>query len=194
MKLSILIPTLVTRVSFFNSIKTELEKQINQGKFSTDIEIISVLDNREKTIGSKRNILLGMSKGDFLTFIDDDDFVSPDYIEEVMNAIKSNPLADCIVYDSIYSLNGKIRFRCHYSIDYDYSNTKDLLKNNGKEWFGKPAHTMVWRSSLAKKHKFPNKSRREDFEWVAVAYKDIKKEIKIDKVLYYYNAVSKKKY
>ena len=60
--------------------------------------------------------------------------------------------------------------------------------NNGKEWRGKPAHTMIWKSSIAKKHTYSDKQNGEDVDWVKRAYLDIKTQHRIDKVLYYYDA------
>lgn len=193
MLLSILIPTMHSRAIVFDAITAELRRQIKLCKATESVEILSLIDSKERTTGAKRNDLLKMATGDYLVFIDDDDAVSPDYIAEVLNVINNRPDADCIVYDCHYYLDDIFRFNCKYSVEYEYSDTRKLLKNGGSEWRGKPAHTMVWKSSIAKKHSFPDVSKREDFAWVAKAYPDIKTEVQINKPLYYYMASRKKK-
>lgn len=199
-KLSILIPSVDTRVcNFLPNIISSFSKQINDNNRS-DVEILSVLDNRKITIGEKRNHLLNLSHGNFITFIDDDDRVDKDYIKEVMDAIDKNPDADCIVYDSIHDLNGK-KIYCKYGIEYDYTYKrvnfdKSIMadKNRIEKWFGKPAHTMVWNSIIAKSCSFINKNSGEDYDWVSKAYPKIKKQIRIEKVLYYYDTISGRNY
>lgn len=84
MKLSILICTIAERKAQFDSLISELLKQDTQSQ----CEIISICDNKELTIGAKRQKLLDIAKGDFVVYIDDDDKVAPDYIEKICNAIQ----------------------------------------------------------------------------------------------------------
>jgi len=52
-----------------------------------------------------------------------------------------------IVYNTICCVdNGSIKKLCKYGIEFTYGDI-----NGGLEWRGKPAHTMVWKSSIAKK-------------------------------------------
>lgn len=193
MKLSILIPTVPTRVErFFPKITTHIDRQIsNLGR--KDIELLGLLDNRVMTIGEKRNRLLDMARGEFLVFIDDDDRVHDEYVESVISALDNNPNADCVVYDSICYV-GNVEYYCKYGTEYEYTklepwsyeNTRRPRKEN---WFGKPAHTMVYRSTLAKRSRFPSLNAGEDFDWVAKTWPLIKKQVRIDKVLYYYDVV-----
>ena len=62
------------------------------------------LDNREKTIGQKRNELLDASTGKYFCFIDDDDEISPIYIDKIVQAANSG--ADCASLLGQYYLDG----------------------------------------------------------------------------------------
>lgn len=180
-KLSILVPTVPSRIDyFFPRIMKELVKQVGNRK---DIEIIGLFDNKMKSIGAKRQDLLSLARGEYLTFVDDDDRITDDYIASIINAIETNPDIDCIVYNSITCINGGPPILCKYGIEFEYGYILD-----GKEWRGKPAHTMVWKSSIAKKHQFNDMGNGEDVNWVKRAYLDIKTQHRIDKVLYYYDA------
>ena len=144
MNLTILIATVPSRRrSFYPDLLDSIHKQVD-GR--DDVEIIGLYDNRKRVVGEKRNELLKLAQGKFLTFIDDDDRIADDYIESVMNCINENPDADCIVFDCIITIDGDIYNSTYskYSIHYEYN-------HDPVQWRGKPAHTMVYKSSIAKK-------------------------------------------
>ncbi len=178
-KFSILVPTVPSRLTtFYPRLINSLQEQI---KNRDDIEILGFYDNKKRSVGLKRNALLNLAQGEFLTFIDDDDRIAEDYIQSIMDTIYANPTADCIVFDCITTINVTEKTTySKYSKDFAYSEV-------GDQWRGKPAHTMVWRSSIAKRHMFPNINNGEDVNWVVRACKEIKNEVRIDKVLYYYD-------
>jgi glycosyltransferase involved in cell wall biosynthesis len=178
MKLSILVLTTPRRLeTFFPKLIRNLEKQIGN---RNDIEIIGIYDNKKRTVGEKRNNALQMANGEFLTFIDDDDRIADDYVQSIITCIEQNPNADCIVFDCITQINGKYNCLSKYSINYEYG-------QKGDQWRGKPAHTMVWKSAIAKKHSYTGANFGEDIHWVKRACVDIKNEVRIDKVLYFYD-------
>ena len=185
MKLSILVPTVPRRLdNCFTSLIKKLETQISN---KTKIEIIGFYDNKKRTTGEKRNNLLSLAKGEYLVFIDDDDDISDDYIESICDALHKNPNVDCVVFDCITTVNGKKPVHSEYSINYEYRTFKSKPEMPYEdEWRGRPAHTMVWKSTIAKKHIYDDKNYEEDVHWVKRAYKDIKVEVRIPKVLYYY--------
>ena len=180
-KLSILVPTVPSRIDlFYPNIMKELLKQI---KNYNNIELISFFDNKKRTIGKKRQEMLNLAQGEYVVFIDDDDMISEDYIEQIMNNLNENIDTDCVVFDCICKVDGKEGKLCKYGVEFEYGNILD-----GKEWRGKPAHTMVYKSSIALNHKYSDMKHGEDYDWVKRACNDIKNQTRIDKVLYYYNA------
>ena len=92
MKLSIMIPTTPDRRKTFNLIVEELHVQAaeNDYEIGKDFEIISLEDNREISVGKKRQLLLEIAKGDFVVGIDSDDFIAPTYLQDIMSAIKTH--------------------------------------------------------------------------------------------------------
>lgn len=185
MSLSILIPTTVRRVGYFcPNLINYLYSQIVEEGAQNKVEILWLGDNYGMTVGEKRNRLLDMAHNKFLAFIDDDDSVSADYISSILKTIDRNPSADAIVFDCITRDNGKNATLSKYSKRFAYKNTPN--PDGIGKWFGLVAHTMVWRSSLAKKFQFPDESWEEDMDWVKRANKEIHNEVRIDKVLYYY--------
>ncbi len=185
-KLSILIATVPSRVDFFfPRIIKQLQQQVGTRK---DIEIVGLFDNKTRSIGLKRQELMNMARGTYLTFIDDDDRLADDYISSIMKAIEHDAVgSDCIVYNTICTVSGGRPKLCKYGIEFNYG---DIL--DGAEWRGKPAHTMVWRSAIAKQTAFNDMGHGEDINWVWRAYGGIKNQYRIDRVLYYYDAEPKK--
>jgi glycosyltransferase involved in cell wall biosynthesis len=180
-KLSILVATVPSRLTYFYPrIITQL---LEQSKNYSEIEIIGLFDNKKRTVGEKRQDLLNLSKGEYLVFIDDDDRISDDYISSIIETLNQNLNTDCVVFDCICCIeNSPLKKLCKYGIEFEYGDI-----NNGLEWRGKPAHTMVYKSSIAKKHLYISSNFGEDIDWVKRACKDIHIQTRIDKVLYYYD-------
>lgn len=179
-KLSILVPTVPSRLdTFYMRIMKQL---INQTKERNDVEVISLFDNKKRTIGEKRNNLLDIARGDYLVFIDDDDRISDNYVNEILNSIYTNPNTDCIVFNSITSIDNGPPILCKYGIEFEYGYIST------DQWRGKPAHTMVYKSSIAKRHKFPIINNGEDVDWVKRACMEIKHQTRIENTLYWYDA------
>ena len=162
----------------------------------SDIELIGFFDNKKRSVGHKRNELLRLAQGEYMVFIDDDDDIANDFVSTIMGTLQANPSADCVVYDCITTIDGNIHAQTYskYSIAYEYHQIESVGPNPLNpaatikfQWRGKPAHTMVYKSELAKRHVYINQNYGEDVDWVKRACMDIRNEIRIDKVLYFYN-------
>lgn len=183
--LSILIPSVPERFAFLEKITNDLKQQADK----KEVEVLVFMDNRRRTIGAKRNDLIKLAQGKYTVFIDDDDEVSDDYVDQILNAIKNNDDPDCIVYDvwvSGYSetypeMKDKI---CKYGIEYTYQNKEEA-------YYRPPNHLSVYRRQIALAHSFKDASYAEDDQWASVACKYIKKQVRINKILYFYNYVPK---
>ena len=177
-KLSILVATIPSRIdNYFPRIIKTLQKQTD-GR--SDIEILGLFDNKKRSVGQKRNELLKLAQGEYLTFVDDDDRIAEDYVSSIMSTLIANPNADCVCFGCETTVNGGDRHFSKYSVNYSYSRI-------GDQWRGKPAHTMIWKSAIAKKYAYPDKNYGEDVDWVVKACTEIKNEVQIDKVLYFYD-------
>lgn len=133
MKLSILIPTVNGREELLERLLTELERQK-----TPEVEIVTLKDNKEISIGKKRNQLYQMAKGEYSFMPDDDDFIPPHYIEKVLKGLQRNP--DCIGYLEECLMDGNVKLACHSNRfdkwadnihGYDYVRTiyfKDVIK------------------------------------------------------------------
>ena len=178
-KLSILVPTVPSRLSYFYP--RIMKQLLDQCASFPEVEILGFFDNKKRTVGEKRQDLLNMSRGEYLTFIDDDDRIADDYVSAIIDALNHNPETDCVVFDCICRIEDGAEKYCKYGIEFEYGDISDT------EWRGKPAHIMVYKSSIAKNHVYSSTNFGEDCEWVIRACVDIKHQTRIDKVLYYYD-------
>jgi len=170
-KLSILIPTLPNRLElFYLPLIKILLKQIEPYK---NIELISLFDNKKRTIGRKRQNMIDIIQGEYVCFIDDDDRISEDYIKLIMDTLDNNPNTDCVVFWSCIN----------------QPNMEDkIVKFGFEERNNLPCHVHVWKSSIVKKYEYKNINHGEDSDWINRSKNDIQHLSKIDKILYYYDA------
>ena len=90
--LSILIPTVVGREHLLERLRSVLNPQLTE-----DVEVIEQKDNKEISIGKKRQELLEKATGEYVVFIDDDDMISEDYVKSIIKALESEP--DCVGFE-----------------------------------------------------------------------------------------------
>ena len=89
----------------------------------SDIELLYLLDNKRRTVGAKRNALLDVARGEFISFIDDDDTVAPDYVRRVHDAIlqarRTDRLPDVICFGQRATLQPYgVTHECSYSLGH----------------------------------------------------------------------------
>lgn len=89
--LSILICSVDTeeRQAKLKKLISELNRQISKNFAEEVIEIIIDTDNMDKSVGKKRNDLIEKAQGEFICFIDDDDFISENYLSTILYHLNS---------------------------------------------------------------------------------------------------------
>ena len=117
MWLSIGICTVAERKTAFRRLVNHLYHQIRA--ISPRYVEILVDDRPTLTIGEKRQALLERAKGHFVAFIDDDDWVSHDYISRVVSAIATDPDADCTSLVGTMTTLGARPERFEHSLQYE---------------------------------------------------------------------------
>lgn len=146
------------------------------------------LDNRVKTIHQDnkgvsvaRNIGLDNVTGEYIIFVDSDDYIALDMCEHLYRAMESHS-ADITVC-SYYLINQGI---IHIPNQSDVSSS-----SNGVETGKKVRPGYLWgrlfRKSLFEQLRFPVGRKFEDFIVTPLLYERAKKIITIEDRLYYYN-------
>lgn len=175
-KLSILIATIESRAGLFAELALKLDRQK-----TPQVEILFECDNKQMSIGRKRQILLERAKGDYVVFVDDDDDVSIDYVDEILTAIKSDP--DCVGMLIDCDMEG-IKRNAIASLKYaDWGDNKD-----GFKYVRSPYHKTPIKRWIALKAGFPDMRFGEDYEYSCRLHRSglLKKEVMVTKPIYFY--------
>jgi glycosyltransferase involved in cell wall biosynthesis len=173
-RLSILICSLEERRDQLQSLLQDLGRQKTD-----EVEILTSIDNRQRSIGAKRNELLYRASGDYIAFVDDDDKVANDYVEKILKAIQTNP--DCVGMEGsiAFGSSGIVRKFIH-SIQYSCWYQKDEV------YYRCPNHLSPVKRILALKVMFPNISTGEDRTYSEKLLPFLKTEVYVSKPIYFY--------
>ena len=178
MILSILICSLESRKPQYDLLITEL---LRQRASNPEVQILSYIDNKQFSTGYKRLALINEAKGKYIIFIDDDDWIEPYYIEELLKAAESD--ADCFAINGWMTTNGGQRIDWRLSKD----NPNKTIYENGKPVYLRTTnHITAVKREIALKGGFPDKSNAEDAEYSRSIHKYLKTEYVIEKPLYHY--------
>jgi len=180
--LSILLPTISTRASQFARLEAHVRAQ-SDGK---PVEILSECDNKEISIGRKRQNLLEKASGEWVVFIDDDDWIADDYVDSILAALSENP--DCVGFLIRCTTNGKNPVMAKASLKYkSWGENEDGFVHTRAPYQKTPV-----RRSIALLVGFPDLRYAEDREYSRGLVKHLKTEVFIDKILYEYRYVHEK--
>jgi glycosyltransferase involved in cell wall biosynthesis len=176
MLLSILICRLTNRRVQYFKLRKKLDPQLNE-----NIEVLTLEDSGELTIGTKRNSLLRSAKGKYVAFIDDDDLISEDYISQIMDGIEQD--VDCCSLVGEITTNKKDPKMFVHSIQYD-----SYFEKNGV-YYRPPNHLNVIKKSVALRFTFPESNFGEDTDWAMQICKSglLKIEHIVKKTIYFYD-------
>lgn len=189
MILSILIPSIPERRDKLTALLDELYTQIlNLNRVHPSLGSVEILvDDSAKftegglSIGGKRDLLVQRAGGKYLCFIDDDDSVMPNYIEELVR--QCNEGKDIVTFRAIIKND-------HYCglIDMDLINTVNTEVNPHGTIARTPWHICPVLAQHAKSEPF-NKEliHNDDWDWMVRVLKRIKTQAHSDMILTQYN-------
>ena len=103
-KLSILICSVENneRQESLNKLVHELNHQVCSNYAENIVEILVEKDNGTMSVGEKRNVLIDKANGEYICFIDDDDYVAENYL----NLILQNLTKDILLIRIDHRVNG----------------------------------------------------------------------------------------
>lgn len=171
--LSILICHIPERVDCMYELGKELHKQCKD----KPVEVI-VDSTMGITTGQKRNAMIAVSKGKYVCFVDDDDKVSPDYVDKILAAADEDK--HCV------SIQGEVIEKDGSSKPFFHSIKYDRWGYDEKSYFRNPNHLNPVIRDIATKHPFPEIMVGEDNKYSMAIYPDLKTEAKTTGTLYYY--------
>lgn len=178
MRLSILICTVHERKQMFDELYRELQRQALT--FGDQVQILFKADNKQISVGAKRQKLLEESIGDYVLYCDDDDLVYPCFVSDIMTAIESNP--DCVGIQIDMTTNGEKPQLCCHSLRYpEWANNRD-----GYDYVRNVTHRNPVKRELAIQVGFEDMRFGEDKKFSDRVTKLCQTEVFIDHPVFHY--------
>jgi glycosyltransferase involved in cell wall biosynthesis len=176
--LSVLICSLVERRPMLEQLLKEIKKFKRDS--GLNIEILTDIDNREKSVGKKRNDLVARAKGKYCCFVDDDDMIGNNYFKEIEFALKDKP--DSVAVLGMFYQHGQRVKPFVHSIEFKgYSEDQDAF-------YRPPNHLNPILTGLVKRIGFPEMNYGEDTDFAMRLCQAglIKTEGKVNNLIYHY--------
>jgi hypothetical protein len=181
--LSILTPAIPERLPKLQRLAGQLEPQLRQ--FPHSVEWLSFVDPRGcRTIGEKRDDLVQLARGQFVAFVDDDDFVAEHYVASLVQAL-SVIVADSEPVDVVTFRQEAIWCGLRSEVRFNLRAGNEAFNPGGvtqrAAW-----HVCAWRSTLAKRFHFEASNYGEDWSWARHLNLDARSERHIPDILHTY--------
>lgn len=185
--LSILMPTIPEREDVCALLSMYVGVQINAIETTHPMlgNIELLIDNSKSflkgglSIGKKRESLVRRATGKYLCFLDDDEDISPNYIETLLRLCQHD--ADVITFRNLSRLDDYwmlVDMGLHYP--NDGANPNFTVRR-------KPWHICPVKSEFAKLYDFEDSNYSEDWTWMEKVLRHCTTEAKTQAVLHMYN-------
>ncbi len=143
------------------------------------VGVIIYHDNLQATYGEKCQTLLEASSADYVSFLSNDDSVSPDYVNRICEALESEP--DYVGYWVRYTIDGVRQEPTIHSLQYDdWGNAPNLLYRDITQ-FNPIRRDLAMRVPF-RGHSYADRDWATDLRALGC----VKSEVFIDDEMYYY--------
>ncbi len=152
--ISFLVPTIPERDASLQRLLQSIHEKMGRIAPGLRYEIRLGFDNKEASVGRKRDNLLQASKGKYSAFVDDDDEITDAYIEDLAETIKGNY--------HVMRLRGTVQ---QYTFTHSIAVKLNEPMARGNDFFRPPNHLNPMLTDVAKLVRFKDASRGEDLDW-----------------------------
>lgn len=187
-QLSILIPTVPERAEKLKALNTELYDQATRTiavhEMLGQVEVLKddrlLFMNGGPSIGAKRDALVKRASGKYLVFLDDDEEVSPNYIETLLRlCLQDQDICTFRAMAKLQNFWALIDMRLMYKVNDQISPDYTVRRP--------PWHICPVRSVYAKSFEFKDINNAEDFEWMERVLSCCTSEAHTDQILFCYH-------
>lgn len=185
---TIMIPTTVDRDELYEKLCEELFNQVAEMRLNLNehIEIIGQRDNKEISVGLKRQQLLDRAKGLFVSGFDSDDWPNPDYIHDIWNVLYTHrEVIDHVGFIEDCDIDG-VKSRSIFSIKH--KSWDEMEEGYDQVRCANPK--SVIRRTKALQVGYKDMRWGEDRVFAEAVTPLLESEIFIEKPLYYYRHIS----
>ena len=182
---SVLIATITGREDSLRGLLSRIREKVTRVAPTLRVEYLTYYDNREVSIGNKRQVLLDKASGKYMSFVDDDDDITDAYIEDLAATVYGGY--------HVMRLRGQIS---QYTFTHSIENKITGTMARGEEFLRPPNHLNPIMTDVAKLIHFKDATRGEDLEWTIRLAKSgfLSKEYTSnkDRIHYIYNMGTRK--
>lgn len=152
--ITFLIPTITGRENSLKSLMSSIREKMGRLAPQLRYKIDLAFDNREMSVGMKRQNLLQGAEGKYSVFIDDDDELTDAYVEDLVQTIQGSY--------PVMRLRGQIG---PYTFTHSLENTLTSPMARGNVFVRPPNHLNPMMTDVAKLIPFRDAVRGEDLDW-----------------------------
>lgn len=149
-----LIPTIQGREASLMHLVASIREKMERIAPHLHYKIRLGFDNREMSIGMKRQQLIQSSEGKYSAFIDDDDDITDEYIQDLAETIRGSY--------PVMRLRGRID---PYTFTHSLENSLNSSMARGNVFLRPPNHLNPMLTDVAKLIHFRDAVRGEDLDW-----------------------------
>lgn len=149
-----LIPTITGREKSLENLQASIHEKMERLASGVRYKINLAYDNRQMSIGAKRQNLLQAAEGKYSAFIDDDDGITDAYIEDLVQTIRGGY--------QVMRLRGQIN---PYTFTHSLENSLSSPMARGNVFLRPPNHLNPMMTDVAKLIPFRDAVRGEDLDW-----------------------------
>lgn len=171
-KLSILIATVGRRNARFETLVQHLLEQAAR----KPVEVIAYWNNGELTIGEIRQALLEEATGEYVCFIDDDDWVPKDYCDTILDMLGE----DYVGFQVKLTLDGREERPVFHSIRHP------IWKQETDGFFRNITHLNPIKRTIALQGDFTAPNAGEDERWANSIAHLVHTETYTSRIMYFY--------
>lgn len=188
MILSILIPSIYERHHLYDKLMDKLTFQIATLKAIHPtlgrVEIVPHITQTWKqggpSIGQKRHECIERAQGKYVCFLDDDDDISPDYVETLVRLCHQDK--DVVTFRNFSTFDNYWMM-----VDMDLHHRRNEQPTPDHVVKRKPWHICPVRREYALQFEFPQINYGEDWVWFSQVLSLCKSQAKTNRVIHHYN-------
>jgi transcriptional regulator CtsR len=183
-KLSILICSvdIDERQINLKKIINELNNQISKNYAENIVEVIIEKDDGTMSVGEKRNLLISKANGEYVCFIDDDDFISKNYLNLILQRLEK----DILMIRIAHLIDGFKVKSIQTSLFIEFFETNDVVFR--ANYF----HLCPVKKEIANLVKYPKINFAENYEYSQRIIQLVKCYDIVEEEIYIYNDIMSK--